>query len=39
MIDQAILHAIAGQEARWRGFDWKLIPGVALPPLMNMALD
>ena len=39
MSDQAILEADAGQEARWRGYDWQLIPGVALPPLMNMALD
>ncbi|MGH2534989.1 MAG: lipoate--protein ligase family protein [Thermomicrobiales bacterium] len=26
-------------EARWRGLQWQLIPGVARPPLMNMALD
>ncbi|MDQ3513382.1 MAG: lipoate--protein ligase family protein [Chloroflexota bacterium] len=24
---------------RWERFDWHLIPGVARPPLMNMALD
>lgn len=26
-------------EARWRTYRWQLIPGVARPPLMNMALD
>jgi len=24
---------------RWRGYDWRLIPGVPRAPLMNMALD
>jgi lipoate-protein ligase A len=26
-------------EARWRAYQWRLIPGVARAPLMNMALD
>jgi lipoate-protein ligase A len=39
MSDQAMLAAIAGQEARWRGFDWQLIPEIEQRPLMNMALD
>jgi lipoate-protein ligase A len=26
-------------EDRWRAHDWRLIPAVARPPLMNMALD
>jgi lipoate-protein ligase A len=26
-------------DARWRAYDWHLIPQVARPPLMNMALD
>jgi len=39
MSDQGILAAIAGQEARWRAYDWRLIPGVPRAPLMNMALD
>lgn len=39
MSDRAILDAVAGQDARWLGYDWKLIPAVAQPPLMNMALD
>ena len=25
--------------ARWRGLSWQLLPAVARPPLMNMALD
>lgn len=25
--------------ARWRSYDWQLIPQIARPPLMNMALD
>lgn len=25
--------------ARWRAYQWRLIPGQPLPPLMNMALD
>lgn len=29
----------AGHEVRWRVYDWQVIPGVARPPLMNMALD
>jgi lipoate-protein ligase A len=37
--DGAVLQAIAGQEARWRGYDWKLIPEIKQRPLMNMALD
>src|SRR5688572_25696717 len=37
--DQAILAAIAGQEWRWRGYDWRLIPAVPQRPLINMALD
>lgn len=24
---------------RWRAYDWRLLPGVARPPLMNMAFD
>ena len=35
MSDQAILDAIAGQETRWRGYDWKLIPAVALPAYLK----
>jgi lipoate-protein ligase A len=27
------------QLERWRALDWKLIPGVPTPPLLNMALD
>jgi lipoate-protein ligase A len=37
--DQAILDAVAGQEARWLGRDWKLIPAIPQRPLINMALD
>lgn len=29
----------ADHDARWRAYDWHVIPGVARPPLMNMALD
>jgi lipoate-protein ligase A len=39
MSDQAVLEAVAGQEARWRGYDWQLIPEIKQRPLMNMALD
>jgi lipoate-protein ligase A len=27
------------QDERWRAYQWHLIPGQPLPPLMNMALD
>jgi lipoate-protein ligase A len=30
---------ITGLEARWRDYAWELIPEVALPPQLNMALD
>ena len=39
MSDDAILTAIEGQERRWQGYDWQLIPAVAQRPLINMALD
>lgn len=39
MSDQAILDAVAGQENRWLGYDWQLIPAIAQRPLINMALD
>src|SRR3954466_12410124 len=26
-------------DSRWRAYDWQLIPQVARPPLLNMALD
>ncbi len=26
-------------DARWRAYDWRLVPGVPRAPLMNMALD
>jgi lipoate---protein ligase len=29
----------AEHRARWRGLDWRLIPGEPRPPLVNMALD
>lgn len=29
----------ADHDARWRAYDWRLIPGIPRPPLMNMALD
>ncbi|HEU0115629.1 MAG TPA: biotin/lipoate A/B protein ligase family protein [Thermomicrobiales bacterium] len=29
----------AGDDARWRAYDWRIVPAVALPPPMNMALD
>jgi lipoate---protein ligase len=28
-----------GDEARWLAYDWRIVPAVALPPPMNMALD
>ncbi len=28
----------AEHDDRWRAYDWRVIPGVARPPLMNMAL-
>ena len=30
---------IEDQNARWKQYDWKLIPAVAQRPLINMALD
>ena len=37
----AVLPAARSEEelARWRALDWRLIPEVARPPLLNMALD
>ena len=39
MSDQEIGTAIAGEERRWQGLDWQLIPAEAQRPLINMALD
>ena len=33
------LSVAQSEQARWRGYDWRLIPGVARAPLTNMALD
>src|SRR5215207_4401718 len=43
-----LVHAVTGTETeaerdqrqgRWKGAEWRLIPGTPRPPLMNMALD
>jgi lipoate---protein ligase len=37
MADPSLL--AAEESARWRALSWKLLPAVARPPLLNMALD
>jgi lipoate---protein ligase len=34
-----LTQAPQAQDERWRAYQWRLIPGRPLPPLMNMALD
>jgi lipoate---protein ligase len=34
-----LTQALQAQDERWRAYQWHLIPGQPLPPLMNMALD
>ncbi len=43
-----LIHAVTGTEtdadraqrqARWKGAEWRLIPGTPRPPLLNMSLD
>jgi lipoate-protein ligase A len=40
VMEQAEIDSAAARAAaRWKAYDWQLIPQVARPPLMNMALD
>ena len=39
MADASLLELAVDESARWRALPWKLLPAVARPPLLNMALD
>ena len=39
MVDASLLELAVDESARWRALPWKLLPAVARPPLLNMALD
>lgn len=39
MSDREIVQSVAGEDRRWQGLDWQLIPAAPQRPLINMALD
>ncbi|MGI9254334.1 MAG: lipoate--protein ligase family protein [Thermomicrobiales bacterium] len=39
MDDRNEVHPPQGFDERWAGTEWRIIPPIAQPPLMNMALD